>query len=93
MENRMETNHSTKDCELLYMRLYIWILYWDLYIIWINMLSLDVWFVRISLYIWLRYNYLKIWNLRVQKNLNIEKITFKDVQIKSQATYIANQKV
>uniref|UniRef100_A0A9J7XJU2 Wu:fj29h11 n=1 Tax=Cyprinus carpio carpio TaxID=630221 RepID=A0A9J7XJU2_CYPCA len=24
-----------------------------------------------------RYNYLKIWNLRVQKNLNIEKITFK----------------
>ncbi len=27
--------------------------------------------------IWPRYNYLKIWNLRVQKNLNIEKITFK----------------
>ncbi len=31
---------------------------------------------------WLRYNYLKIWNLRVQKNLNIEKIIFKVVQIK-----------
>ncbi len=27
--------------------------------------------------IWLRYNYLNICNLRVQKNLNIEKITFK----------------
>ncbi len=26
--------------------------------------------------------YLKIWNLRVQKNLNIEKISFKVVQIK-----------
>ncbi len=32
--------------------------------------------------IWLRYNYLKIWNLRVQKNPNIEKIAFKVVQIK-----------
>uniref|UniRef100_A0A673HPC6 Dynactin subunit 1 n=1 Tax=Sinocyclocheilus rhinocerous TaxID=307959 RepID=A0A673HPC6_9TELE len=29
-----------------------------------------------------RYNYLKIWNLRVQKNLNIEKIIFKVVQMK-----------
>ncbi len=45
---------------------------------WINKLSIDVWFVRIGL----RYNYLKIWNLRVQKNLNIEKIAFKFVQIK-----------
>ncbi len=45
---------------------------------WINKLSIEVWFVRIGL----RYNYLKIWNLRVQKNLNIEKITFKVVQIK-----------
>ncbi len=33
--------------------------------------------------------YLKIWNLRVQKNLNIEKITFKVVQMK----YINNQKL
>ncbi len=31
--------------------------------------------------IWLRYGYLKIWNLRVQTNLNIEKIVFKVVQI------------
>ncbi len=32
--------------------------------------------------IWPRYNYLNIWNLRVQKNLNIQKIAFKVVQIK-----------
>ncbi len=41
--------------------------------------------------IWPRYNYLKIWNLRVQKNLNIEKITFKVVQMKSLAMHITNQ--
>ncbi len=41
--------------------------------------------------IWLRYNYLKIWNLRVQKNLNIEKIAFKVVQIKFLAMHITNQ--
>uniref|UniRef100_A0A672P4L8 Rab3 GTPase-activating protein catalytic subunit n=1 Tax=Sinocyclocheilus grahami TaxID=75366 RepID=A0A672P4L8_SINGR len=41
----------------------------------INKLSIDVWFVRIG-------QYLKIWNLRVQKNLNIEKIIFKVVQMK-----------
>ncbi len=39
----------------------------------INNISIDVWFGQ----------YLKIWNLRVQKNLNIEKIIFKVVQIKS----------
>ncbi len=43
--------------------------------------------------IWLRYNYLKIWNLRVQKNLNIEKITFKVFQIKFLAMHITNQKL
>ncbi len=43
--------------------------------------------------IWLRYNYLKIWNLRVQKNLNIEKIIFKVVQIKFLAMHITNQKL
>ncbi len=43
--------------------------------------------------IWLRYNYLKIWNLWVQKNLNIEKITFKVVQIKFLAMHITNQKI
>ncbi len=43
--------------------------------------------------IWLRYNYLKIWNLRVQKNLNIEKIIFKVVQMKFLAMHITNQKL
>ncbi len=36
---------------------------------------------------------MKIWNLRVQKNLNIEKITFKVVQIKFLAMHITNQKL
>ncbi len=39
-----------------------------------------------------RYNYLKIWNLRVQKNLNIDKIAFKVVQMKFLAMHITNQK-
>ncbi len=43
---------------------------------WINNLSIDVWFVLIG-------QYLKIWNLRVLKNQNIEKIIFKVIQIKS----------
>ncbi len=37
--------------------------------------------------------YLKIWNLRVKKNLNIEKITFKVVQMKFLAMHITNQKL
>ncbi len=41
----------------------------------------------------LRYNYLKIWNLRVQKNLNIEKIIFKVVQMKFLAMHITKQKL
>ncbi len=36
---------------------------------------------------------MKIWNLRVQKNLNIEKIAFKFVQIKFLTMHITNQKV
>ncbi len=40
-----------------------------------------------------RYNYLKIWNMRVQKNLNIEKIAFKVVQMKFLAMHIINQKL
>ncbi len=43
--------------------------------------------------IWLRYNYLKIWNLRMQKNRNIEKITFKVVQMKSLAMHITNLQI
>ncbi len=37
--------------------------------------------------------YLKIWNLRVQKNRNIEKIIFKVVQMKFLAMHITNQKL
>ncbi len=53
---------------------------------WINNLSIDVWFVMIG-------QYLKIWNLRVQKNQNIKKITFKVVQMKFLAMHITNQKL
>ncbi len=35
--------------------------------------------------------YLKIWNLRVQKKQNVEKIAFKIVQIKFLAMHITNQ--
>ncbi len=38
-------------------------------------------------------NYLKIWNLRVQKNQSIEKSTFKVVQMKFLAMHITNQKI
>ncbi len=45
--------------------------------------------------IWLRYNYLKICNLRVPKNNNIQKIAFKVGQIMSLAMHrpITNQKL
>ncbi len=36
---------------------------------------------------------MKIWNLRMQKNPNIEKIIFKVVQIKFLAMHITNQKL
>ncbi len=52
----------------------------------IKQLSIDVWFVMIG-------QYLKIWNLREQKNHNIEKITFKVVQMKFLAMHITNQKL
>ncbi len=35
----------------------------------------------------------EIWNLRVQKNLNIEKIAFKVVQMKFLAMHITNPKL
>ncbi len=43
--------------------------------------------------IWPRCNYLKICNLRVQKNLSFEKIVFKVVQMKFLAMHITNQKL
>ncbi len=50
---------------------------------WINNIYIDVWFGQ----------YLQIWNLRVQKNLNIEQIIFKVVQMKFLAMHINNQKL
>ncbi len=49
----------------------------------INKLPINVlMFVMIGQYLAeMFFNYLKIWKLRVQKNLNIEKIAFKIVQI------------
>ncbi len=44
-----------------------------------------LWYVMMN--IWLRYNYLKIWNLRVQK------IVFNVVQMKFLANHITNQKL
>ncbi len=43
--------------------------------------------------IWPRCNYLKIWNPMVQKHLNIEKISFKIVQIMFLAMHITNKKL
>ncbi len=40
-----------------------------------------------------RYNYLNIWNLREQKNTNIEKIGFEVVEMKFLAKHITNQKL
>ncbi len=48
---------------------------------WMNNISIDVRFGQ----------YLKIWNLRVQKNLNIKKIIFKVVNLKFLAIHITNQ--
>ncbi len=42
--------------------------------------------------IWQRCNYLNIWNLRVQKHLNIEKIAFKVVQMKFLAMHVTKLK-
>jgi len=44
---------------------------------WINKLSIDVWFVRIGQYLAEIQQLFEIGNLRVQKNLNIEKMAFK----------------
>ncbi len=48
---------------------------------WMNNISIDVRFGQ----------YLKIWNLRMQKNLNIKKIIFKVVNLKFLAIHITNQ--
>ncbi len=55
-------------------------------------LALYIFLLMYGLCYWPRYNYLKIWNLSVQRNPNIEKIPFKIVKMKSLAMNIANQK-
>ncbi len=63
----------------------------DLYIIWINKLSIDVWFVR-TIFSWDT----TIWKSGIwgcQKKRNIEKITFKVAQMKFFAIRITNQKL
>ncbi len=52
-------------------------------------LSIDVWFVRIEQYL---AEIQLFENLRLQKNLNIEKIAFKVVQMKFLAMHITNEK-
>ncbi len=58
----------------------------------INKLSINVWFVRIGQYL-AGIQLFEIWNLRVQKNLNIEKIAFEAVRMKFLAMHITNQKL
>ncbi len=53
---------------------------------WINHISIDVWFVMIR-------KYFKIWNLRVQKKIFFEEISFKVVQMKFLSMHINNQKL
>ncbi len=56
----------------------------------INKLSIDVWFVRIGQYL----AEMKLFEyLESEKNNNIEKISFKVVQIKFLAMHITNQKL
>ncbi len=57
---------------------------------WTNTLCIDVWFVRIGQYL---VEIQLFEYLRVQKNLNIEKIASKVVQMKFLAMHITNQKV
>ncbi len=60
---------------------------------WINNLSIDVWFVMIGQYLARDATVCKsgIWGCK--KNLNIEKIIFKVVQMKFLAMHITNQKL
>ncbi len=62
---------------------------------WINKLSIDVWFVRIGQYSADMQLFEKsgIWGCKKKKNHNIEKITFKVVQMKFLAMHITNQKL
>ncbi len=65
---------------------------WDLYIIWNNKLSINVRFVRIGQYL-AEIQLFENLEYEGAKNLNIEKIAFKVVQMKFLATHITNQKL
>jgi len=52
----------------------------------VSVCAIDVWFVMIG-------QYLKIWNLRVQKYINIEKIIFKVVQMNFLEMHINKKKI
>ncbi len=58
---------------------------------WISNLSIDVWFVRIGQYL-AEIQLFENMESEGAKNLNIEKITFKVVQMKILAMHITNQK-
>ncbi len=60
---------------------------------WINKLSIYVWFVRIWQYLAEIQLFEKLESEGAKKNRNIEKITFKVVQMKSLAIHITNQKL
>ncbi len=59
---------------------------------WINKLSIDVWFVRIGQYL-AEIQLFEYLESEGAKNLNIEKIAYKVVQIKFLAMHITNQKL
>ncbi len=67
--------------------IYTWSESWIYYI-----LAIYIWFVRIGQYL-AEIQLFEICNLRVQKNPNTEKITFKVVQIKFLAMHITNKKL
>ncbi len=60
---------------------------WDLYIIWINTLSIGVWFIMIGQYLILY----EIWGYK--KKSKYWEITFKVVKMKFLAMHITNQKI
>ncbi len=59
---------------------------------WINKLSIDVWFVMIGQYLAEIQLFENLESKGAKKNLNIEKIAFKVVQVKFLAMHITNQK-
>ncbi len=65
----------------------------EIYKSWINKLSIDVWFVRIGQYLAEMQLFENLESEGAKKNLNIEKMALKVVQMKFLAMHITNQKV